>query len=462
MQSALIAAICLVAAASILAAPRVRTAEGFFRGTGDSGRAPDLWTLVLSQVTTWIFARSLLNAAILGYLFGIVGTLAYAAYYLSFLTGGRIVDAIRFRHGYGSIQEYMQAAFGRLGVTTYNAVVAVRLVSELFANLLVVGLIFGGEGTVAYVAVILAASAVTALYAAMGGLSASLRTDVLQMMLFLGLLAALLAFLLGQGDLDAGALLRSSPELWSPGWALLAVALLQVWSYPLHDPVMMDRGFLAGRNVTRRSFHIAFWLSFVCILAFGIVGVYAGLHRLEGEALMDTLPRLLPPVAILVLNLALVVSAISTLDSALASASKLAIVDMRLGEPTVRNGRIAMLLFMLAGLALLFVGSQDLFSAVAISGTASMFLAPVVLFCVWGGMSVPLWSFASAFSLAMTGALLYFLETSGYVSVFDWLYGPMHDYAKLLAINVVVLAGGCLAFVIGIPLARRELRRSLT
>jgi hypothetical protein len=33
-----------------------------------------------------------------------------------------------------------------------------------------------------------------------------------------------------------GAALSSSPEITSPGWVLLAVAFLQVWSYPLHDP----------------------------------------------------------------------------------------------------------------------------------------------------------------------------------------------------------------------------------
>ncbi len=52
--------------ASLLVAPRRATVEGFFGGANAAGRAPGLWVLVLSQVTTWIFARSLMNAAILG------------------------------------------------------------------------------------------------------------------------------------------------------------------------------------------------------------------------------------------------------------------------------------------------------------------------------------------------------------------------------------------------------------
>lgn len=69
--------------------------NAFFKGLSRTGKPPGLITLTLSQVTTWIFARSLMNAAILGYYYGIWGTLAYATYYLSFLTGGKIIDPVR-------------------------------------------------------------------------------------------------------------------------------------------------------------------------------------------------------------------------------------------------------------------------------------------------------------------------------------------------------------------------------
>jgi Na+/proline symporter len=449
METVLIVALVLLAVGSILASPRVQTAAGFFQGTGDDGGAPGLWTLVLSQVTTWIFARSLLNAALLGYLFGIAGTLAYAAYYGSFLVGAWIIDAVRFRHRHDSIQSYMRATFGRFGVATYNIVVALRLMSEVFANLLVVGIIFGAAGTLGYAASIGFVSLATLVYAMMGGLRASLRTDVLQMSLLIALLVALTAFTARHEGFDAGAILGSSPDLLSPGWVLLVVALLQVWSYPLHDPVMMDRGFLADRATTRLSFYHAFWLSLICIVAFGLIGVFAGLHRTGDEALMETLSRLLSPPAILLVNLALLVSAVSTLDSALSSASKLAIADMRIAAPTLRNGRIAMAAFMAGGLGLLFLGNQDLFSAVAISGTASMFLAPVVFFCIWGGWRVQQWSYALAFAFAMVGATVYFLDSSGHLELFAWLYGPLHDYTKLLVISAAVLVGGCASFVAG-------------
>ena len=63
MQAALLIGLFgLVILASLAVAPRRASVEGFYDGAGAGGRAPGLWTLVLSQVTTWIFARSLMRS----------------------------------------------------------------------------------------------------------------------------------------------------------------------------------------------------------------------------------------------------------------------------------------------------------------------------------------------------------------------------------------------------------------
>ncbi len=457
MSITLVVTSLAVVAASFVLSPRVRTTAGFFRGFSETGAAPGLLTLTLSQVTTWIFARSLMNAAILGFYYGIAGTIAYAAYYLSFLTGALIIDAIRFRHGAGSVQAFLRERFGRLGTITYNAVVAVRLLSEVFANLLVVGIIFGVAGTNSYSLAIVLISALTLGYSMLGGLSASLRTDVLQATLLIGLLAVLLVQVFGLEGFAIAPVLDSSPDLSSPGWVLLAVALLQVWSYPLHDPVMMDRGFLADRSTTRLSFLNACWISVLCILAFGLLGIVAGLERTGGEEMMATLTRLLGEPTMVLFNIVLVISAVSTLDSTFSSAAKLSVVDMRLVEPTPNNGRIAMALFLVGGLVFLFFGTKDLFEAVAVSGTASMFLAPVVIFSILLGRSVAAWALLVAFLAAMAGAGLYFLETAGYIDIIQPLTGITHKYSKLLLISIAVLVIGCGAFLLG--MRPREIRR---
>ncbi|MCH9809439.1 MAG: sodium:proline symporter [Alphaproteobacteria bacterium] len=446
------AAISLI---SILYSPRAQTTDSFYKGHDATGSAPGVLTLTLSQVTTWIFARSIMNAAILGYFYGIAGALAYAAYYLSFLTGAQIIASLRFRHGFGSVQEFLADRFGLAGTTSYNFVVGVRLLSEVFANLLVIGIVFGMEGTWAYCTSIVLVGGATLGYALLGGLNASIRTDAIQMSLFIVVLAGLMLVAMASGSFDVPAMMASTPEGTSPGWVLLVVALLQVWSYPLHDPVMMDRGFIADRKKTMASFYHAAWISILCIMAFGMLGVWAGMNKLEGETFVPTLSRLIGEWPMLFFNIALIVSCMSTLDSTFSSTSKLAIVDMRLGAPTVQNGRLAMAAFLVGGLLMVFFGSKDLFGAVAVSGTASMFLAPVVFFSLWMGRTdIPVWSYLSAFFTAMAAAILYFTESSGYSNLIALWTGLEHKYSKLLVLSGLTLAIGCGAFALGIITGR--------
>ncbi len=443
----------ITAAVSLISlsfSPRAKTMDAFYRGHDATGATPGVIALTFSQVTTWIFARSIMNAAILGYFYGIAGALAYAAYYLSFLTGASIISSLRFRHGFGSVQEFLADRFGLAGTTSYNFVVGVRLVSEVFANLLVIGLVFGTDGSSAYVASILLVGVATLGYSLLGGLHASIRTDAIQMALFLLALAGLLLCAISNGTFDVRAMLATSPEATNPGWILLIVALLQVWSYPMHDPVMMDRGFIADRRTTMTSFYNAAWISILCIMAFGLLGVWAGMHKLDGESFVPTLSRLIGEWPMLLFNVALLVSCMSTLDSTFSSTAKLTVIDMRLGKPTVANGRFAMVFFLLGGLLMVFFGSKDLFSAVAVSGTASMFLAPVVIFSLWMGRNdIPVWSYLTAFFTAMAAAILYFTESSGHSNLIAPLTGLEHKYAKLLLLSASTLAIGLAAFALG-------------
>jgi Na+/proline symporter len=408
-------------------------------------------TLIFSQVTTWIFARSLMNAAILGFYYGLWGTLAYAIYYLSFITGGLIIDDLRFRKGYESIQSFLFDRFGRWGTRCYNFVIGVRLISEVFANLLVIGILFGAAGSGAYTLAVVGMAAVALIYSMLGGLHASLKTDLFQMMVFLLVLVMLIGMSISDGHFSLENLLFTPFEIDKPGPVLMLVALLQIWSYPMHDPVMMDRGFIADRKRTRRSFMHAAWISGLCILLFGSLGILAGSQAAGGEAMNEVLMRMLGDLPMLLFNAALVISAISTLDSTLSSSAKLVVKDMHFLRPTLQNGRGVMALFMLAGVVLVFTGNKDLFSAVAVSGTASMYLAPVIFFSLWGNRDrIPLWSYLGSFTLAMAGALLYFTESSGYS---QWL-GESHKYTKLLFISLTVLTASCGMFWLGDRLGR--------
>ena len=447
MEFTLFAVVCVLAMLSIFLTPVARTTNSFFSGFSTSGKAPSLLTLTFSQVTTWIFARSLMNAAILGFYYGIWGTLAYAAYYLSFITGWKIVDQIRFKLGYNSIQLFLHDRFGKVGTNCYNAVIAIRLVSEVFANLLVIGILFGSVGSNAYVLSIVGFSLATLFYSMLGGLHASLKTDVAQMSIFVFVLVMLLAIIISGGQFSLRDLNFIEFNIGQPGPILMIVALLQIWSYPMHDPVMMDRGFLCDRKTTRKSFLHATWISITCIIAFGCLGVLAGANTIDNESMNIALMRLLGEWPMLLFSTTLIISAMSTLDSTLSSASKLVAVDMKIISANMVNGRFIMFIFMMLGLACVFLGNQDLFSAVAVSGTASLFLAPVVFFSIFADRKdIPIWSYLSSFVIAILGAGLYFLESSNYT----YFMGNAHKYTKLLIISLSILIGGCFLFWIGI------------
>ena len=438
-----------IAAISFVLSPRVQTADGFFRGFSDSGDAPSLWTLVLSQVTTWIFARSLMTAALLGYYYGIAGALAYTAYYLSFLTGGLIVDHLRFKHNHTNIQRFMSQHFGAPGSICYNLVIAVRLLSEVFSNLIVIGLIFGVSGSMNYFWAILAVAVVTFGYSMFGGLRASLRTDVVQAVLVFCALAMLFAIMLLHDDFSWASIVSSSPDITSPGWVLLVVALLQVWSYPLHDPVMMDRGFLADRETTRKSFYYAALVAMLCVFIFALLGVFAGIVKVADETMIDTLTRLFGSMAMTIFNIALIISAVSTLDSTFTSASKLVAVDMGILKPTATNGRMVMAAFLVGGGLFLLLGSDDLYAAVAVSGTVSMFLTPIIFFNIWCKKETALWPMLLTFVTALSGGILYMLESSAYTNILEPLFGYSHKYSKLLIICMIILAVGLVSFSVG-------------
>lgn len=447
LTTSLIALTGVILLASLLAAPRRASVEGFFGGLGEGGQAPGLWVLVLSQVTTWIFARSLMNSAILGYYYGIAGTLAYAAYYGSFLTGGFIVARLR-AGGARSMQDWLRGQFGGTGTTAYNLVIGLRLLSEVFANLLVVGLIFNavlaGSGTSA----ILIVAVLGLAYSAWGGLSAALRTDVLQMVVFLVVFGVAFVALVVSPGFNFGAVLNAPGAAGSySGWVLLAVALLQVFSYPAHDPVMMDRGFIADEATTKSSFLHAFWISTLCIIGFGFFGIQASLigASYEGE-LIGTWQTMFPAWVFVALMISLLVSALSTLDSALASAARLVVEELGIAPRTLNGGRLVMVGFMVAGTVLTLWGNATLFDAVAVSGTASMFLNPVLIVGLVMGRQIALWAYLVAFGAAMLGALVYFGR--GWASFAAFL-PEGHKYEQLLVICVFVLITGFVAVLAG-------------
>ncbi|MGJ8658050.1 MAG: sodium:solute symporter family transporter [Akkermansiaceae bacterium] len=364
--------------------PRVRGHDEesqYFKGVGEDGKEVSLVFLCSSLLVSWIFAKSIQNAADLGQSLGLPGGVAYATYWFSFITAGYILYSIR-RSGFGSLHEFLTSKYGGASIWLFSLILLFRLWNEIWSNTIVVGQYFGEVGSSGYYLGTWATTAVVVAYAFKGGLRSSIITDMVQMGLFLVILFIISAWILPEAD---GSELISSGE-WtlSGGVDLILVAFIQIWSYPFHDPVLTDRAFITESEKMKRAFLIAGVVGFGCILLFSLTGVFNQLAGLGGNSTMTTARYFGLPVLI-AMNLIMMISATSTLDSTLTSAGKLTAVDLL---PNLRVSRILVARIALVALAILgnlmVHFDPAILSATTVSGTMVIGLTPVFLLHRWG------------------------------------------------------------------------------
>ena len=122
---------------------------------------------------------------------------------------------------------------------------------------MVIGSYFGEQGSSGYLLAVVVFTALTLAYSVKGGLRSSLLTDLIQMGLFGVLLFIVLGQLLPASDAGFSGFVASGEWSMEMGGNLLLVALLQSLSYPFHDPVLTDRGFIAPAKTTLFSYLLA-------------------------------------------------------------------------------------------------------------------------------------------------------------------------------------------------------------
>lgn len=407
--------------------PIARSASGFFSGVSKSNTQPGFFLLTSSLVISWIFAKSITNAANLGMEFGIVGGLAYAVYYFSFLVAGIVIYQLRVKGGFHSLHQFLSSQFGRSAILLFSLLISIRLFNEVWSNTMIIGSYFGSIGSLPYIMAIVTFTGLTLIYALRGGLRSSLITDLIQMMLFGMLLLLILSVILPQHG-SVSPMVTSGEWTMATGLNLLFVAGLQVFSYPFHDPVLTDRAFISGPRTMLRSFITATGIGFCCILLFSFIGIHGRLLGMEGEAVVQV-SRTFGVIALLAVNTIMVTSAASTLDSTFSSVSKLAIVDLNpSGNPSITKGRLAMAVTAVAGSLPLFF-SPEIIQATTISGTMVLGLAPV--FLLWK-LDAPRISFHLS---VWTGIIIGLVLTFNLMPE-QWLF-TSGRYADLFTLNVI-------------------------
>ena len=129
--------------------PLAKTTDQFFKATHRK-KAPSAFWLTGSLIISWIFAKSITNAANLGLDFGIVGGVAYAGYYLSFAVAGILIYQLRVKGGFKSIHDFLTNRFGKGAMALFSILIAIRLFNEVWSNTIVIGTYFGDQGSTPY------------------------------------------------------------------------------------------------------------------------------------------------------------------------------------------------------------------------------------------------------------------------------------------------------------------------
>lgn len=433
--------------------PRAVTVQAFFRGADARGNPVTVWWLTMSLFITWIFAKSVTNAANLGQEYGLVGGLAYAVYWLSIPLAGVVIYRLRTRAGATGLVPFLIGKYGRFAALGFAVAVLIRLFNEIWSNTAVVGGFFGEPGQFSYYAAALLFTVFTLAYSIKGGLRSSIVTDAIQALIFVFFLGLVLFTILPIHGF--GRLVTTGTFSLAGGVDLLLVALLQVLSYPFHDPVLTDRGFLSDERTMLRAFVIAGVLGFIVILVFSLVGVHAALSQLDiGNNAPAAVGRALGLATFFSMTAIMITSAGSTLDSTFSSLSRTLAYDVPalrglvVHAPSIRTGVWVMIAFAALGNLPLFA-TADILKATTISGTMVVGLAPVFLLQHWVRYSP--WSFHLSF---WPGVALGILLAVGAVPAV-WAIGT-GKYALLLGVNVYGLLLCTAGFLL--PLVARRWR----
>ena len=404
--------------------PLAKTTDQFFKAISHK-KKPNTLVLTGSLIISWIFAKSITNAANLGLDFGIVGGIAYAGYYLSFAVAGLLIYNMRTVGGFESIHQFLTTKFGKGAMALFSVLIAIRLFNEVWSNTMVIGSYFGEMGSSNYYWAIIVFTILTLAYAIKGGLSSSIFTDVIQMVLFSILLLVILWNIFSIETFNVTDIVTSGTWSFELGLNLFFAAIIQSFSYPFHDPVLTDRAFISSPKVTRKSFLWASLLGAICIILFSIVGVYAQTQGFKGQAAVEV-GKAFGIIILLVINFIMITSAASTLDSTFSSFSKLLAIDLGMVKD-LTFGRVSMAAIAILGTLPVFLNAEIL-SATTISGTMVIGLTPLFLF--WN-IKVP----KISFYLSVISGLLF-----GFMLIFnafpEALIFTKGKYADLLWVNI--------------------------
>ena len=338
--------------------------------------------------------------------------------YTSFFSASLVGYVLRTRFGFQGLPIAVERCYGPVGLICLNLALLFRLWNEIWSNVAVVASFYSSEirTTEWWLAAVLSA-AVPAIYVTMGGMRASLFSDFVQASLGM----FLLFYLLGVVSYE-----MRGYDVWSwqpeggyipGGWTALLAALLQGFgSYPFHDPVLTDRTFLSTPRTMLLSFFVGGSISMMFIILFSAIGILGDfLANPPLGAVSSGSPafvaRTLCGVTYGLMNMIMMTSSLSTLDSTYTSCSKLVSLELlgwarlsgdtrkKLGPMSASDetvtpthiliGRCSIIVLGIVGTVYL-LAEDEVLKATTVSGTMVMGLGPpIYLMLLWRYNSSP-------------------------------------------------------------------------
>ncbi len=430
----------------IAISPKAVSIGSFFKGERKDGKPASMFLLTTSIFISWIFAKSVTNAANLGSEFGIVGGFAYATYWLCIPLAGFAIYRLRTRFMAKGLVSFLTKNYGIAAAFVFSLAILIRLFNEVWSNSSVVGGYYGESGSTFFIVAATLFTLITLAYAMWGGLRSSLVTDAVQTVLFVVVLIGVAFLVLPQHSM--GEYFGSGVWQLNTGVDLLLVTVLQLFSYPFHDPVLTDRGFITKEKTMLKAFVVSGILGFLAILLFSFIGIHA---RLEGMPLTSNVPAQVGAVtstaAFFMMAILMIFAAGSTLDSTFSSLSKLSARDLPrvlgkdFGNKARPIGMIVMVVFAFVGNLPMIVGTNIL-AATTISGTMIIGFAPI--FLLHGFVKPTKLGFHLAFWIGITLGVLYAFAPA----TVSFLAIGTGKYATLLGVNFYGLIACVLGYLV--------------
>jgi Na+/proline symporter len=339
------------------------------RGEADylvAGRTLGLFAVSMSVFATWFGGETVLASTGIIAAEGISGARAEpVGYALCLILAALLVAGALRRAGYMTLADFFRDRFGPRAEVAAALVSIPTSVIWGAAQLLALGTILSAVTDLPLEWTLIGVTALVLVYTLLGGLLASVATDLVQGTVILGGLFLLLFALLERAGGVGGALSLIEPEqlrIVAPGesgWARLdAFAIPILGSIVAQELLTRFMGARTAQVAVRGGlFAGALYLAVGVIpLTLGLVGPGLGFDREAGDFFLPTLAAELLPSGLFVVFLGALFSAVlSTVDSALLASSALATRNLYLRlHPEASDGarlRAARGLTLLAGIS---------------------------------------------------------------------------------------------------------------